>query len=99
MFSVSAECHKHIIRATVFMQPMRTFTEDQLNQLLTPTEAAAIKGWPLNTFKYRVAKPDAPRAIPVGGGEVRYDATEIRDWNPVTQSKGRKTCKTKQPTR
>lgn len=57
--------------------------------MLTPTEAAALKGWPLNTFKYRAGKPGAPRAYAVGGGEVRYIETEIQDWNPLTQPKRR----------
>jgi len=66
---------------------MRTFTEEELNQLLTPTQAAAIKGWSLNTFKYRAAKEDAPQPIPVGGGEVRFIESEVRAWNPAQQPK------------
>ena len=66
---------------------MRTFTETELNQLLTPTEAAARKGWSLNSFKYRVAKPGGPQSVPVGGGEVRYVPAEIDTWNPPTQAK------------
>lgn len=69
---------------------MRTFTEAELNQLLSPTEAANLKGWTLNTFKYRAAKPDAPRPIPVGGGEVRYIEAEITTWHPPEQPKRRR---------
>ena len=73
-----------------YFQPMRTYTELQLSQMLTPTEAAKLKGWSLNTFKYRAAKDDAPQPIAVGGGEVRYVEAEIREWNPPQQLKGRK---------
>ena len=76
---------------------MRTFTEIEISQLLTPTEAAGIKGWGLNTFKYRAARPGAPKAYPVGGGEVRYIESEIRAWNPATQPKGRKKCRSPKP--
>ncbi len=55
----------------------------ELNQLLTPTEAARAKGMRLNKFKYHASKIDAPKAVVVGKHRHPYYVeAEIAAWQP-----------------
>ena len=62
--------------------------EQELTTLLTPTEAARLKGMRLNRFKYHLDKPDAPRPVFVGpSGRPHYRLDEVRRWKPTLRSK------------
>ncbi len=54
-----------------------------INQLLTPTEAARLKEMKLNRFKYYVKTGSAPQPVLVGRFKHPfYDEGEIQAWNP-----------------
>ena len=56
-------------------------------QLVTPTEAAALKGMSLNSFKYRIATQGGLERVIVGDGHVFYMREAVKAWNPVVQVK------------
>lgn len=58
-----------------------------VTQLLTPTEAAALKEMSLNRLKYHLAKPGAPPPVVVGAGHVFYARGDIEQWRPALQPK------------
>lgn len=59
-----------------------------LNSLLTPTEAARLKGMKLNRFKYHIGKPAAPKPHLVGEyGHPFFLRDDIIRWQPTERSK------------
>ena len=59
------------------------YLEQQLAELLTPTEAAASKNMSLQLFKHYLKKPGAPKPLHVGKRRDRYFwPDEIANWNP-----------------
>jgi predicted DNA-binding transcriptional regulator AlpA len=70
------------------------------NQLLSQSEAAALKEMSLNAFKYRLNhQAGAPKPVVIGRGHLFYRESEILAWKPETHNTGRKPCKMKQPKR
>ena len=58
--------------------------EQQLTNLLSPTESARLKGMSLNKFKYHIVKPGAPRPTFVGEhGHPFYDKNDVAKWQPT----------------
>jgi hypothetical protein len=58
--------------------------EQELKKMLTPTEAARLKGMKLNKFKYHITKPHAPRPVFVGEHcHPFYYKAEIAKWEPI----------------
>lgn len=62
---------------------------DDETQLLTPTEAADLKGMSLNAFKYRASKPPAPQPVIIGSGHVFYRRDEVMAWKPTIHKHNR----------
>jgi hypothetical protein len=57
------------------------------DHLVSPTEAAHLKGMSLNLFKYHIQKPGAPTFVLVGVNKHEYyDKREIIKWKPARAS-------------
>jgi hypothetical protein len=57
-----------------------------IKQLVTPTEAAILKGLSLNLFKHYLKRPDAPKAVIVGDGHVFYERNEVKAWKLIRKA-------------
>lgn len=64
----------------------------ELDQLLTYSELAEVKGMGQSLLAYHLAKPDAPKPVLIGFGRHRYyRPSEVAAWEPKrSPTKGRK---------
>lgn len=64
--------------------------QPDLTQLLSPTEAAKMKGLTLNAFKYRLREHGGLNEIVIGDQHKFYLRSEVKAWNPPIKTGGRK---------